>query len=59
MPLFVPIKDDTLTALRALARRERRRPQEQAAVLIERALNEADNKERRLPREEGENGARS
>jgi len=38
MPLFVPLTDAALKELRVVARRERRRPQEQAAVLIERAL---------------------
>ena len=38
MPLYVPLRTDTLEQLRELARDERRRPQEQAALILERAL---------------------
>jgi len=38
MPLYVPLDQSTLSKLRRLAQEERRRPQDQAALLIERAL---------------------
>ncbi len=38
MPLYVPLDQATFTRLRRLAQQERRRPQDQAAILIERAL---------------------
>ena len=38
MRLFVSLNPDKLDRLTALARTERRRPQDQAAVLLERAL---------------------
>ena len=38
MRLFVPLRKDELEKLAALARAERRRPQDQAAVLIAQAL---------------------
>jgi len=38
MRLYVPLRRDEFDQLTALARVERRRPQDQAAVLIERAL---------------------
>lgn len=38
MALFVPIDTLTQQRLNALARQEKRRPQEQAAILIETAL---------------------
>ena len=40
MPLYVPLKRDALLRLRQLAEQERRRPQDQAAVLLERALEQ-------------------
>lgn len=42
MRLFVPLDPDEFDRLRALARAERRRPQEQAAVLLTRALGTPD-----------------
>ncbi len=39
MRLFVPLTRDEFDRLRDLARVERRRPQEQAAVLLTRALD--------------------
>jgi len=39
MRLFVPLSTDEFDRLRALAHRERRRPQEQAAVLLVRSLD--------------------
>lgn len=39
MRLFVPLTRDEFDRLRHLARTERRRPQEQAAVLLTRALD--------------------
>ncbi len=38
MAIYVPIRRESLAKLRALAEFERRRPQDQAAVLIEHAL---------------------
>jgi hypothetical protein len=38
MRLFVPLTRDELDRLRELARAQRRRPQDQAAVLLTRAL---------------------
>jgi len=38
MPLYVPLRTDTLEKLRELARDEHRRPQDQAAWILERAL---------------------
>jgi len=38
MPLYVPLRTDTLEQLRELARDEHRRPQDQAAWILERAL---------------------
>jgi hypothetical protein len=37
--LYVPVQPDTLDRLREIARRERRRPQDQAALILERALD--------------------
>ncbi len=39
MSLYVPIDEETMQRLREVARQERRRPQEQAAVLLETALS--------------------
>lgn len=39
MPLYVPICEETMARLREVARQERRRPQEQAAVLLEQVLD--------------------
>lgn len=36
--LYVPLPDHEIAALKALAEQERRRPQDQAAVLLVRAL---------------------
>ncbi len=36
--LYVPLQSDVLDKLTQLAQQERRRPQDQAAVLLERAL---------------------
>lgn len=38
MPLYVPLDSEALVKLRQLAEQERRRPQDQAALLIEQAL---------------------
>jgi hypothetical protein len=38
--LYVPTEPETLERLRQLAARERRRPQDQAALILERALQE-------------------
>lgn len=39
MKLYVPLRRDEFDRLAELARAERRRPQDQAAVLLEKALN--------------------
>jgi len=39
--LYVPLRQETLAILAQLARDERRRPQDQAAYLLERALRPA------------------
>jgi hypothetical protein len=39
MPLYVPLKPAAEAKLAERARRERRRPQDEAAVIIERALD--------------------
>lgn len=41
MVLYVRLDDDALQHLRELAKRERRRPRDQAAILLERVLAEA------------------
>lgn len=46
MRLFVPLTRDELDRLSDLARQERRRPQEQAAVLLSRALDDRDTRNR-------------
>jgi hypothetical protein len=38
MSLYVPITNEGMERLREIARQERRRPQDQAAVLLESAL---------------------
>ena len=40
--LYIPLEREMRDRLNALARRERRRPQDQAAVLLERALRDDD-----------------
>jgi hypothetical protein len=40
--LYVPLKELAMERLRTIAERERRRPRDQAAVLLERALAAAD-----------------
>jgi hypothetical protein len=45
MKLWVPLERDVVEQLKTLARRERRRPQDQAALILEQVLREAPSDE--------------
>jgi hypothetical protein len=42
VPLYVALDHETLVKLRRLAQRERRRPQDQAALILEQALTQPE-----------------
>jgi hypothetical protein len=49
MKLYVPLRRDEFDRLANLARAERRRPQDQAAVLLEAAVREAEARQKQEP----------
>lgn len=56
--IFVPITKEAMARLRDIARKERRRPQDQAAVLIEESLAAKAGEEPRTTEVESEKPAR-
>jgi hypothetical protein len=44
--IYVPVADDALSQLGRIARRERRHPSQQAALLLEQAIQQAERRQR-------------